>query len=72
MTVLSSWLVNYVPKSILAYQEKRMQKEGANLKAALATAATAEEQLRILQNIQHVNSIRVMLQNKLGRDNKGI
>ena len=72
MTVLSSWLVNYVPKSILAYQEKRMQKEGAALKAALATAATAEEQLRILQNIQHVNSIRVMLQNKLGRDNKGI
>ena len=72
MTVLSSWLVNYVPKSILAYQEKRMQKEGAALKAALATAATPEEQLRILQSIQHVNSIRVMLQNKLGRDNKGI
>ena len=71
MTVLSSWLVNYVPKSILAYQEKRMQKEGATLKAALTKAVTAEEQLRILQSIQHVNSIRMMLQSKLGRDNNG-
>ena len=71
MTVLSSWLVNYVPKSILAYQEKRMQKEGAALKAALATAATAEEQLRILQNIQHVNSVRMLLQARLGRDKNG-
>ena len=71
MTVLSSWLVNYVPKSILAYQEKRMQKEGAVLKDALTKAATAEEQLRILQSIQHVNAVRVMLQNRLGRDNNG-
>ena len=71
MTVLSSWLVNYVPKSILAYQEKRMQKEGAALKDALTKAATAEEQLRILQSIQHVNAVRVMLQNRLGRDNNG-
>lgn len=71
MTVLSSWLVNYVPKSILAYQEKRIQKEGAALKDALTKAATAEEQLRILQSIQHVNAVRVMLQNRLGRDNNG-
>lgn len=68
MTVLSSWLVNYVPRGILAYQERRMQKEGAALKASLTTAATAEEQLRILQAIERVGSIRKMLLGKLGRD----
>ena len=68
MTVLSSWLVNYVPRGILAYQERRMQKEGAALKASLTTASSAEEQLRILQAIERVGSIRKMLLGKLGRD----
>ena len=70
MTARGSWLVNYVPRAILAYQDKRMQKEGAQLAADLKAATGMEEQIRILKRIENVNSIRRMLQNKLGRDKK--
>ena len=68
MTARGSWLANYVPRAILAYQEKRMQKEGALLTESLKTAATPEEQMRILKSIGQVNAIRKMLLGKLGRD----
>lgn len=68
MTTLASWLTHYVPRSILAYQEKRMQKEGAMLTEALKSAATPEDQMRILKSIEQVNAIRRMLISKLGRD----
>jgi len=70
MTSRGSWLVNYVPRAILAYQDKRMQKEGAQLTADLKGATGMEEQIRILKRIEHINAIRRMLQSKLGRDKK--
>jgi len=72
MTTRQSWLTHYVPRSILAYQEKRMQKQGAALAEELKSATSPEEQMRILKEIGRVSGIRKLLLGKLGRDKNEI
>ena len=69
LTTRESWLVNFVPKSILAYHEKRMEKRIKELTDKL-TVATPDEQNSILKEIEQANKVRQKINRKLGRDKK--
>ena len=66
LTTTDSWLVNFVPRSILAYHDKRLQARQEELKAKLSSA-TPEEQLEILTNLGRINEIKKTINIKLGR-----
>jgi hypothetical protein len=66
LTAASTRLVQYVPKSLLAYQGRRLE---LLLKAKTKELETAspEEQLALLTEITSLNKMRTMLNNELGR-----
>jgi hypothetical protein len=66
LTAASTRLVQYVPKSLLAYQGRRQE---LLLKAKTKELETAspEEQLALLTEITSLNKMRTMLNNELGR-----
>ena len=66
LTTTDSWLVNFVPRAILAYHDKRLQARQEELKAKLSSA-TPEEQLEILTNLSRINEIKKTINIKLGR-----
>ena len=51
MMSTESWLVNYVPRTILMYAERRVQLQIDFLKASLAQATDADEQMKIMQKL---------------------
>ena len=65
----NSWLVTYVPRAILAYQDKRMQAETLALTRSLSGADPAE-QVKIMQRIGWCNQVRQRLKERLGREKK--
>ena len=67
LTTKESWLVKFVPRSILAYQEKRCQKQIKILKAKLS-GASAEEQIDILRMIGRLNTAVQKIKDNLGRE----
>ncbi|MBR5141542.1 MAG: DNA primase [Bacteroidales bacterium] len=66
MTSVSSRLVMFVPKSLMAYQCKRVELDLKHLMKELETA-DMERQMEILAKITELNKIRTMLKNELGR-----
>ena len=66
LTTTDSWLVNFVPRAILAYHDKRLQARQEELKAQLS-AATPEKQLEILTSLGRINEIKKTINIKLGR-----
>jgi DNA primase len=66
LTTTDSWLVNFVPRAILAYHDKRLQARQEELKAKLS-GATTEEQLEILTSLSRINEIKKTINIKLGR-----
>ena len=64
MTASSTRLVMYVPKSLLAYQLRRVD---LMIKEKMETLATAEDQIALLTEINSLNKVRTMLNNELGR-----
>ena len=66
LTAASTRLVQYVPKSLLAYQGRRLE---LLLKAKTKELETAsqEEQIALLTEITSLNKMRTMLNNELGR-----
>jgi len=66
----SSWLVNFVPKSILAYQGKRVKVQIDADTRELAKASP-ERQLELLQHISRLNQILRRINIKLGRESTG-
>ena len=66
LTTTDSWLVNFVPRAILAYHDKRLQARQEELKAKLS-GATPEEQLEILTSLGRINEIKKTINIKLGR-----
>ena len=64
MTASSTRLVMYVPKSLLAYQLRRVD---LMIKEKMASLATAEDQIALLTEINSLNKVRTMLNNELGR-----
>jgi DNA primase len=66
LTTRDSWLVNYVPKAILAYHIKRLQFEQTVLTRELATAAP-NRQLEIFSALQRIAAFMKTINIKLGR-----
>ncbi|MBR1569152.1 MAG: DNA primase [Bacteroidales bacterium] len=66
LTTTDSWLVNFVPRAILAYHDKRLKAQQEELKAKLPSASL-EEQLEILSRLGRINEIKKTINIKLGR-----
>ena len=67
MTAVSTKLVIYVPKTLLAYQCAKVELLVEELVAELSTCEYAERQMEILQQIGEYNRTRTILNNELGR-----
>ena len=62
-----SWLVKYVPRAILVYQEKRLEDRISGLNRELA-AASAEDQTAIMKRIMTLQRAKKAVKVKLGRE----
>ena len=67
MMTRASWLVKFVPRSILAYQEKKTRAMIRELTLSLSSAE-GEEQVKIMQDINRINQIRQEINKRLGRE----
>ena len=67
LTSRGSWLVQFVPKAILAYHEKRLQQMQQELMARLK-GASAEEQVSIMNQMNRVSEARRKVNIRLGRE----
>jgi DNA primase len=66
LSTRASWLVNFVPKAILAYHDKRLKSEQNTLMKELTTAGVAR-QVEILTRLERVNELKKKINIKLGR-----
>ena len=66
MTARSTYLVHTVPRTILAYQTKRLEVQGWELKDSLK-GLPFEETIPILEKMQKVSNLRKAFEEKLGR-----
>ncbi|MBQ8838660.1 MAG: DNA primase [Bacteroidales bacterium] len=67
LTAVSTQLVMYVPKTLMAYQCKKVELMLRKLTSELAAAAEPERQMEILAKISDYNRARTRLNNELGR-----
>ena len=67
LTSVATQLIIFVPKSLLAYQSKRLDKMSKELSVSLAAAAGPDEQNRILEKMNALNKARTVINRKLGR-----
>lgn len=67
LTTTSSWLVNFVPRSLLVYAERRLANEQDKLLKALP-GASEDEQLVMMAKIQKYKSTQRQINVKLGRE----
>ena len=67
LTTTDSWLVNYVPRAILAFHDKRLQVQQEELKAQMDQASSAEDQMELLSRLGRINEIKKTINIKLGR-----
>lgn len=67
LTATSTRLVQYIPKTLLAYQCKKVELILKELTTELAATADMERQLEIMTRIGEYNKARTRLNNELGR-----
>ena len=67
LTSVATQLIIFVPKSIYAYQVRRLDKMMQELTASLAETQTAEEQMSIMTKMNMLNKARTKINKKLGR-----
>ena len=67
LTATSTRLVQYIPKTLLAYQCKKVELILKELTAELARTEDLDPQLRIMEKIGDYNRARTRLNNELGR-----
>lgn len=67
LTATSTRLVQYIPKTLLAYQCKKVELILKELTTELAATADLERQLEIMTRIGEYNKARTRLNNELGR-----
>ncbi len=71
LTTTDSWLVNYVPKAILVYHDKRISARQLEIKQELNTPGLSqEEMLSLLGQLGKLNEIKKTINIKLGRIKK--
>ena len=66
LTTTDSWLVNFVPKAILAYHDKRIQAQHADIRRKIKTASP-EEAMELMARLTRLNAIKKTINIKLGR-----
>ena len=66
LTTTDSWLVNFVPRAILVYHDKRLQAQQAEISRRLSSASP-EEALRLMAQLRELNAIKKTINIKLGR-----
>ncbi len=66
MTATSTILVQYIPKTLLTYQGKKVEMILKDLTAQLLGADEAK-QIEIMAQINDYNKIKIKLNNELGR-----
>ncbi|MDO5442091.1 MAG: DNA primase [Bacteroidia bacterium] len=67
LTTTSSWLVNFVPKAILVYADRRLENELDKLVKSLESASE-EEQLDAMITIQKLKAAQKKVKIKIGRE----
>ena len=67
LTTTDSWLVNFVPRAILVYHDKRITARQDELSRKLRTATSAQEMTDIMQTLGKLNEIKKNINIKLGR-----
>ena len=67
LTAKSTKLVMFVPKALMAYQLKKLDKMVNELMANLATGDDLEAQMETLSKISELTKLRTRLNNELGR-----
>lgn len=67
MTSISTVLVQYVPKALMIYQVKKLDKMISDLMAGLSTNDDLEAQVETLTRISDLTRTRTMLNKELGR-----
>ena len=67
MTALATQLVIFVPKSLLAYQSRRLDKMSKELSSRLASSEDFAGQGDILAEMDRLNKTRILINKKLGR-----
>ena len=67
LTTTSSWLVNFVPKAILVYADRRLENEIDRLVKSLGQA-TEEEQMDAMITIQKLKAAQKKVKIKIGRE----
>lgn len=65
MMSTESWLVNYVPKTILMYAERRVQQQIDFLKDTLAKTEDSDEQMKIMQKLVKFQKFQRELKKKI-------
>ena len=71
LTTTDSWLVNYVPKAILVYHDKRLNAQQLELKQKLNTPGLSQEEMfSLLGQLTKLNEIKKTINIKLGRIKK--
>ena len=66
LTTTDSWLVTFVPRAILVYNEKRLSAQQADLRRKLESA-DPDEMLGIMEQITRLNDYKKKINIKLGR-----
>ena len=67
LTTTSSWLVQYVPKAILSYAERKIEDRLLLLRGSLKDASP-EEEAKIMAAIVRLQSAQRSVRVRLGRD----
>ncbi len=60
-----SWLVNYVPRTILKYVRSRVRQKVDILKKSLSQTSEPDEQMSLMQQIIHLQRVQVQVEDKL-------
>ncbi len=64
LTTTSSWLVRYVPKTMMLYMEKKLEYQVDQLRRQMAATADMDEQLDIMRRIQELQATIKLVQSK--------
>ncbi len=67
LTTTSSWLVRLVPKTILVYNDKKVENKLDELRRKLASVQSDEETMEVMTEILRVQNIRKSLQERMKR-----
>lgn len=67
LTTTSSWLVTFVPKAILTYNERRLQDRADTIRRSLREAPE-QEQEKLMRELARIQKAQISIKHKIGRE----